>query len=203
VISIVDYGVANLGSILNMLNKIGAKSGLVSTPEDIARAESIILPGVGSFDHGVSALQDNALSEAIRRRVLDDEVPILGICLGMQLLGLDSAEGALKGLGLIDARCERFSFGNNTSLKIPHMGWNTLKQKKSCRILEGLDAAARFYFVHSYHMVCTDPDDVLATADYGGEFTAMGQRDNITGAQFHPEKSHRFGMQLLRNFADI
>lgn len=202
-ISVVDYGVANLGSILNMLKRIGARAALVSVPEDVARAESIILPGVGSFDHGVAALQERGLDAALRQRVLDDEIPILGICLGMQLLGRGSAEGVLRGLGLLDARCERFSFGENTSLKIPHMGWNTLMQKKGSRILEGLDAAARFYFVHSYHMVCTDPDDVLATADYGGEFTAMVQRKNITGAQFHPEKSHRFGMQLLRNFADV
>jgi len=202
-ISVVDYGVANLGSILNMLKRIGAKADLVSTPEGVACAESIILPGVGSFDHGVSALQDSGLSEAIRKRILDDEVSILGICLGMQLLGLGSTEGVLSGLGLIDARCERFSFGENDSLKIPHMGWNTLIQKKNDRILEGLDDTARFYFVHSYHMVCTDPDDVLATTDYGGEFTAMVQRDNITGVQFHPEKSHRFGMQLLRNFSGV
>jgi glutamine amidotransferase len=202
-ISVVDYGVANLGSILNMLKRTGARAELVSATEDVARAESIILPGVGSFDHGVAALQERGLDVAIRQRVLDDEIPILGICLGMQLLGHGSAEGALDGLGLIDARCERFSFGENSSLKIPHMGWNTLIQRKSSRILEGLDAAARFYFVHSYHMVCIDPCDVLATADYGGEFTAMVQRNNITGAQFHPEKSHRFGMQLLCNFADV
>jgi imidazole glycerol-phosphate synthase subunit HisH len=201
-ISVVDYGVANLGSILNMLKKIGVKARLVSTPEGIDSAESIILPGVGSFDQGVSALKSLGLNDVIKRRVLDDKVPILGICLGMQLLGRGSGEGELDGLSLIDARCERFSFGENASLKIPHMGWNTLIQKKSSRILQGLDGSARFYFVHSYQMVCTDPGDVLATADYGGEFTAMVQRGNISGAQFHPEKSHRFGMQLLRNFAD-
>lgn len=200
-ISVVDYGVANLGSILNMLKKIGVQASLVSRPEDVARAESLILPGVGSFDHGVAALQERDLFEAIIRRVRDDGIPILGICLGMQLLGLGSAEGSSKGLGLIEGYCERFNFNGAATPKVPHMGWNTLDQKKPGAILFGLEEAARFYFVHSYHMMCTNKEDVLATAVYGYEFTAMVQNEHITGAQFHPEKSHRFGMRLLANFA--
>jgi len=202
-ITVVDYGVANLGSMLNMLKKIGAKARSVSTPQEIASAESIILPGVGAFDHGVNALKERGLDEAIKERVVEDEIPILGVCLGMQLLCKGSDEGDLAGLGLIDAHCRHFNLDDGSSLKIPHMGWNVLIRKKSSDILNNLDSNSRFYFVHSYHMVCKNEMDVVAKSDYGGEFTAIVQQKNIIGVQFHPEKSHRFGMQLLRNFVEI
>ena len=200
-ISVIDYGVANLGSILNMLRKVGAEGELVSTPEEVAKAERIILPGVGAFDHGMTALTERGLVAPLRKKALDDRVPILGICLGMQLLGQGSEEGSLPGLGIIEARCERFRFEHASTLKVPHMGWNALSPRRASPLLSGLDAHARFYFVHSYHIVCADPADVLATATYGVEFTAMVQQGQVCGAQFHPEKSHRFGMTLLGNFA--
>lgn len=202
-ISVIDYGVANLGSMLNMLRKIGARAELVSTPEAIERAEKILLPGVGAFDHGMSALSERGMAEPLKKKVQEEKVPLLGVCLGMQMLGNGSEEGQLAGLGLIDACCQRFSFDEGSKLKIPHMGWGQLLQQQESRLLDGLDAKARFYFVHSYHLVCANHSDVLATANYGREFVAMIQHGNIYGAQFHPEKSHRFGMALLKNFAEI
>jgi imidazole glycerol-phosphate synthase subunit HisH len=202
-ISIVDYGVANLGSMLNMLRKVGARAECVSTAEALDRAEKIILPGVGAFDNGMSALKERNLVASLKKKVLEDKVPILGVCLGMQMLGRGSEEGSLPGLGLLDAYCKRFSFAERSRQKVPHMGWSLLVPQRpgSSLLLDGLDSQARFYFVHSYHLVCAEPEDVLANASYGVEFVAMVQRGNVCGAQFHPEKSHRFGMALLHNFA--
>lgn len=202
-ISVIDYGVANLGSMLNMLRKVGVTAELASTPEALERAEKILLPGVGAFDHGMAALLQRGLVEPLKRKVNEDKVPLLGVCLGMQMLGKGSEEGALAGLGLIDAYCHRFSFEAGSKQKVPHMGWGLLAPRQESRLLSGLDAKARFYFVHSYHLVCAEQSDVLATARYGNEFVSMIQHDNIYGAQFHPEKSHRFGMALLKNFAEM
>lgn len=202
-ISIVDYGAANLGSILNMLRKVGADAELVSTPAQIERARKIILPGVGAFDHCVGALRERALIEPLRHKALVEKVPILGVCVGMQMLGNGSAEGQLAGLGWLPGRCERFCVDPNGRNKIPHMGWSLLSARRDSALMQGLEAQARFYFVHSYHLVCDEPGDILATASYGAEFVAMVQRGNIYGAQFHPEKSHRFGMRLLQNFASL
>lgn len=203
-ISIVDYGVANLGSIMNMLRKVGAQAELASTPEQVARAEKIILPGIGAFDHGISALRERGLAEPLKKKALEDKVPLLGICLGMQMLGQGSEEGALVGLGLLDAYCRRFRFTKNNKEKVPHMGWSQLVSGRwDSALLKGLDDRARFYFVHSYHLVCNDPADALASACYGIEFVSVVRRGNVYGAQFHPEKSHRYGMTLLRNFTEI
>jgi imidazole glycerol-phosphate synthase subunit HisH len=202
-IAVVSYGVSNVGSILNMLRKIGAPAVAVSTPAEIERAEKLILPGIGAFDNGMKALSDLGLAEPLKERVVRDGVPILGICLGMQLLGQGSEEGALAGLGLLEGRCVRFCRGGEPPLRVPHMGWNVLAPRRDSALLTGLDEHARFYFVHSYHLGCGDPVDVLATARYGVEFTAMVQRGNVWGAQFHPEKSHRYGMALLGNFARL
>jgi glutamine amidotransferase len=202
-ISVVSYGVCNIGSILNMLRKIGAPSVEVTKPEEIDRAEKLILPGIGSFDKGMTALTQLGLVEPLRNRVRREKVPILGICLGMQLFGKTSDEGELNGLDLIDGRCIRFCSDAGSRFKVPHMGWNELTSLRDNPILEGLSERSRFYFVHSYHLVCQNSLDVLATAHHGVEFTAMVQRENIYGAQFHPEKSHQFGMKLLTNFARL
>ena len=202
-ISIVDYGAANLGSILNMLRKIGVDAELVSTPAQVERARKIILPGVGAFDHCIAALRERALIDPLRVKALEERVPVLGVCVGMQMLGHGSAEGQLAGLGWLEGRCERFCVDPHGRNKIPHMGWSLLSARRASVLLQGLEAQARFYFVHSYHLVCDDPNDILVTAHYGTDFVAMVQRDNIYGAQFHPEKSHRFGMRLLQNFASL
>jgi len=202
-ISVIDYGVCNLGSMLNMLRKAGAQAQLASTASDIDRAEKIILPGVGAFDNGIAALTERGLVEPLRRKALRDKVPLLGVCLGMQMLGRRSEEGKLDGLGLLDAEAQRFRFDADSGFKVPHMGWSQLLPRRDSVLLRALETRSRFYFCHSYHLVCKDGADVLARAGYGGEFVAIVQRDNVYGVQFHPEKSHRFGMELLHNFAEM
>jgi glutamine amidotransferase len=202
-ISVVDYGMGNSGSMINMLRKLGAQCELVRTPEDLDRAEKIILPGVGAFDQGISALAAKNLLDVLRKRVSINMVPILGVCLGMQMLGKGSEEGSREGLGFLDAFSRRFQFDSHSRLKVPHMGWQSLKVQKCSSLLDNYDSQSRFYFVHSYHLVCSDETDVLATASYGDDFVAMIQRGHIYGAQFHPEKSHRFGFELLKKFSEI
>jgi imidazole glycerol-phosphate synthase subunit HisH len=201
-ISVINYGVSNIGSMLNMLKKIAVPATAVSRPEEIARAEKIILPGVGAFDNGMKALNEMGLSEPLIQRVTADRVPLLGVCLGMQMLADCSQEGQVRGLGLIGGTCVRFQSGGPVPLKVPHMGWDELVGCKESRLLFGLERP-RFYFVHSYHFVCARPEDELARAHHGIDFTAAIERGNIWGVQFHPEKSHRFGMALLRNFAAL
>ena len=201
-ISVIDYGVANLGSIKNMLGRIGVEAILASSPGQVVDSDKIILPGVGSFQHGMAELNKRGLIEPLRQQAKEG-VPILGICLGMQLLGNGSDEGPGKeGLGLIDARCERLSPPAGSGLKVPHMGWCQLAIRRDAPIFDSLPPESRYYFVHSFHLVCNKQDDVLATAEYGQQFTAAVQSGTVLGVQFHPEKSHRFGMALLRNFAN-
>jgi len=202
-ITIVDYGVGNLGSIINMLKKVGVKAGIASDPALLKQAEKLILPGVGAFDAGMKKLMDTGLAELLNELVLEKKIPVLGLCLGMQLMTKRSAEGAEAGLGWLDAETIRFKFGaENAHLKVPHMGWNTLEIRRPHPLVAELGAEARFYFVHSYHVVCAEEDDVVAYTDYGYPLAAVISKDNIMGAQFHPEKSHKFGMQLLKNFAE-
>jgi glutamine amidotransferase len=202
-IGIVDYGVANLGSMRNMLRRIGVEPELAGTPDVLRAADKLILPGIGAFDQGMAALHERGLVEPLRERVLGAGVPLLGVCLGVQLLGEGSEEGTRQGLCFVRARCRRFVADAAAGLRVPHMGWNHVSACRESPLLRGLDDAARFYFVHSYHVVCDDPADVLATAEYGVEFTAMVEHGNIRGAQFHPEKSHRFGMRLLQNYVEL
>jgi glutamine amidotransferase len=202
-ISVLNFGMGNLGSIVNMLRKVGAKSTLVETSQELEKAEKIILPGVGSFDHGMVLLHERGLVKALKQKVMEDRVPILGICLGMQLFGNSSEEGKLPGLSFIKAHCVKFNLSQFEKMKIPHMGWNGIMPTRESRILRGLDLKSRFYFVHSYHLVCDEPDSVLAESEYGDRFVSMVQKDNITGVQFHPEKSHRFGMNFLKNFSEL
>lgn len=199
-ISIVDYGIGNVGSVLNMLKHVGAQARLISTTQEIKTAEALLLPGVGHFGHAMKVLDDLDFTEPLRQRVLGDRVPILGICLGMQLLGTGSDEGGTDGLGFIDARFEKIVSPQGGDLKVPHMGWNEVSVKKPNPII--YDTSPRFYFVHSYKAVCADPSDVVATTVYGEEFCCAFGHDNVYGVQFHPEKSHRFGMDLFRRFVD-
>lgn len=168
----------------------------------MALVDKLILPGVGSFDTGMKKLEEKKLKEAIRAFALDERKPVLGICLGMQLLGRKSEEGKEAGLSLIPFESKRFRLDHNPGLKIPHMGWNIVKiEKTGDPLADTLDGIQRYYFVHSYHAVCDDFEQVLMSCEYGYSFTAAVKHNNIYGVQFHPEKSHKFGMALLVNFA--
>jgi cyclase len=199
---IIDYGMGNIGSIANMMKKIDAPHHVSGDPEVIARARRIILPGVGAFDHGMRALETRGLLPILNQKALRERVPILGICLGMQLFTRRSDEGVLPGLGWIDAETRRFQFEAAESRRVPHMGWNTLHVRQPHAVLSEAADPWRFYFVHSYHVCCASPQDVLATADYGFPFVAAVAHDNLIGAQFHPEKSHCYGMKLLKQFVE-
>jgi glutamine amidotransferase len=202
-IVIVDSGLGNVGSILNMLKKVGAHAVISSDDATLRQADKLILPGVGAFDNGMRQLAARGLVEPLCQSVAAG-VPLLGICLGMQLLTLGSEEGNLPGLGWLEATTKRFSFqagGANPALRVPHMGWSEVVAEGEPALFDGLAEDARFYFVHSYYVACYDPCHVLARATYGHEFTAAVAKGNIFGVQFHPEKSHRFGMRLLANFA--
>jgi glutamine amidotransferase len=201
---VVDYGIGNLGSIANMLKKVGARAVVSSEIAHIEQADKLILPGMGAFDNGMKNLQDLGLVPILREKVLGDRTPLLGLCLGMQLLTQQSEEGNLPGLGWIEASTTRFRFGQaQPRLKVPHMGWNGIEIKQHSPILEDLYGDdVRFYFVHSYHVVCHHDSNVLATTVYGHEFTSAIISGNIIGTQFHPEKSHKFGMKLLKNFVE-
>ncbi len=203
-IAIVDYGMGNLGSILNMLKKVGATAVITSDPAELQRADKVILPGVGAFDHAMKNLAERGLIPILNSLALDKKIPVFGVCLGMQLLSERSEEGTLPGLGWIKASTKRFAFGpENQKLKIPHMGWNEVSFPRASPLFQNFPTEPRFYFVHSYHVVCDDPLDIAATATYGIPFTAAVQHGNIFGAQFHPDKSHTFGMAVYRNFSQL
>ena len=199
-IAIVDYGIGNIGSIANMLKKIGEKDVVFAhNPKDLENAEKIILPGVGSFDTGITQLNKSGLRSVLDYCVLEKKIPILGICLGMQLLGTKSEEGLEKGLGYIPFVCKKFSF-ESQQLKVPHMGWDYINVAKDNKLITDLKTKQRFYFVHSYYVSCQDENDISMLCDYGGNFCAAVEHENVLGVQFHPEKSHQFGMRLFENF---
>jgi glutamine amidotransferase len=202
-ILIPGYGLGNSGSIINMINRLGGEAKVCSEPSELKKAKKIILPGVGSFDKGISNLHAHNWSNVLDEMVMEKNIPILGICLGMQLMCKSSEEGDLKGLGWIDANVKKFSFFDRGAvLKVPHMGWNTLEHKKNSKLITPIEDE-RFYFVHSYHVDCHDKQDVLATSNYGYDFTSAFSKNNIYGVQFHPEKSHKFGMRLIKNFIEL
>lgn len=198
-VGIINYGLGNLGSIQNMLKVIGEKSIISAKIDELDKCDRFILPGVGAFDAGMSKLIESGLSEFVKEKALIDKKPILGICLGMQLLGRKSEEGTLPGLGLIPFDNIRFRL-DDTDLKVPHMGWDIVKFKQNNPLIKNLEGIQRYYFVHSYHAKCDSEANALMTCDYGYEFVASVVKDNIMGVQFHPEKSHDYGMALLENF---
>ncbi len=199
--TVIDYGMGNVGSIVNMGRKAGGSFTVSADPAVIAQADKLILPGVGSFDHGMTKLRERGLIPVLNQQVLERKVPILGICLGVQLFTRGSEEGVLPGLGWIAGDTIRFKRAVEPStLKVPHMGWNFIEPARADPLLRDLPPEPRFYFVHSYHLVCDDAADVLAWTQYGHRFASAVQRGNIWGTQFHPEKSHKFGLALLKNF---
>lgn len=202
-IAICDYGTGNLNSIANMLSRVGGKVAVVSNPSLLQKFDKFILPGVGSFDHGMLNLNSKGWVEALSDSVLHRRLPVLGICLGMQLMCKSSEEGLLSGLGWIDAEVKRLDIAPGSLVKVPHMGWNTVDIKTSSQLFELYPEEQRYYFVHSFHVVCNNAADVLATAHHGYEFVASFRHENIYGVQFHPEKSHRFGMALMKKFVEL
>lgn len=202
-LTIVNYGVGNLGSIANMLSYLGVEHCVAQEPEQILQAERLLLPGVGSFDYGMARLSAGGLVEVLQHKVMVERIPVLGICLGMQIMCASSEEGSLAGLGWISARVRRFDVSKMDEPRpVPHMGWNEVVPDRSHPVIDALPRPARFYFVHGYHVDCDDADDRLLTARYGYDFTAAIAHRNILACQFHPEKSHRFGMALLKQFAE-
>ena len=202
-IGIVNTGMGNIGSIQRMISKVGGRSVLVSYPEHFAGVTKIILPGVGHFNKGIQNLRASGIEQALRDLVFSNELPILGICLGMHLLCRNSEEGGEDGLGFVDATVKKINKLGNASLKIPHMGWNTVSITRDNPLLTITEEEQRFYFVHSYLVDPNEPGISMGNTLYGYEFCSAFQKNNIYGVQFHPEKSHRFGMALMKRFWDL
>lgn len=202
-IGIINYGVGNLGSIQRMIEKAGGQSILISNNSDFVHVKKILLPGVGHFAVAMRALNEFSLRNSLIEFVKNEDSVLMGICLGMQLLCTHSEEGDVEGLGLVDANVKKFDFPNQPLLKVPHMGWNTLRIARGNTLLSMEEKEPRFYFVHSYKVVPNDPDISIGQCDYGGEFCAAFQQGNVFGVQFHPEKSHRFGMALMKRFVEL
>lgn len=203
-IYIPNLSLGNTQSVVNMINRLGGEVVIAKKPEELMAAKKIILPGVGAYDVGIKELQDGGWVDALNKLVLRDKVPVLGICLGMQLFFDGSEEGVLPGLGWIKGTLKKFNSEEKAPIKIPHMGWNAVKVVRTDGLIpiDG-EEEVRYYFVHSYHAVCANPQDVVATVHHGSDVTAAVRHDNIYGVQFHPEKSHRFGMDLLKNYLSI
>lgn len=203
-IAIIDYGLGNVKAFVNVYNRLNIPAVIVKQPEGLKAAKKIILPGVGSFDHAMRLLNKSGLKQVLDELILHRRVPVLGICVGMQMLARSSEEGSLPGLGWIDGEVKRFNPSTlEHSMRVPHMGWNDIKVVKLNGLLEGLDLNARFYFLHSYYFHCHRTEDIIAVTDFAGEFACAVNSGNIFGIQFHPEKSHQCGIRLLENFAKL
>lgn len=202
-ITIIDYGMGNLGSVSNMLKKIRVESKITSGLKDIESATKLLLPGVGSFDKAMQKINGSGIRDVLDKKVITDHIPILGICLGMQLLTNSSEEGLEEGLGYIEGSTKRFIF-EDKKMKVPHMGWNIVSRSNKSKLTEDFIDESKFYFVHSYYVEVVNQENSILKTNYGIEFdSAISNNSNIFGAQFHPEKSHKFGMKLLDNFSKI
>jgi glutamine amidotransferase len=204
VIAIIDYGLGNVRAFANVYRNLNIPVIIAKKREDLKEATKLLLPGVGAFDYAMQRLIDSGMRETIDQKVLEDKIPVLGICVGMQMLAKRSEEGVLPGLGWIDGEVKKFILPSHEStLRIPHMGWNTIQPLHSNGLLKGMDNESRFYFLHSYYFRCSNPADTIATTHYEGDFESAVNSNNVYGVQFHPEKSHQWGIRLLENFAKL
>lgn len=203
-IHVVDYGLGNVQAFLTQYKRLGLEATRAKTAADLTGASKIILPGVGAFDHAIELLNQSGMRPTLETLVVQDKVPVLGICVGMQILASASDEGHLPGLGLVPGKVRAFRANEHSaSLPLPHMGWNDVQPKPGSPLFAGLESDARFYFLHSYYFECDEPSHAAATASYGVNFSCAVSAGNVYGVQFHPEKSHHFGAQLLKNFAEL
>jgi glutamine amidotransferase len=202
-ITVVDYGTGNLNSISRVLGRIGADVHISSTAGEISRAEKIILPGVGHFGKAMGELKELDLTDALHEAVLVKRVPVLGICLGLELMASTSEEGNASGLGWLNAQVVRFDISSDSRHKIPHMGWNQVHKKRNSALMEGIEESSEFYFAHSYYLNLDDPLDLLTETTYSLSFPSAIEKGNIFGVQYHPEKSHDAGVKLLKNFVEL
>lgn len=201
-IVIVDYGMGNLRSVLKKFEMIKVEAKISSSADEINQATKLVLPGVGHFAEGMKNIKEYGLLDVLQECVIKRQIPILGICLGMQLLGEWSEEGEVEGLGFLRGKVRRFNFEKfSTKLRIPHVGWNNIKIRRESPLLKNIPDGTRFYFTHSYHFTDTDENDIIATTDYGYDFPSIIGRGNIYGTQFHPEKSHLIGLDIYKNFS--
>ena len=199
-IGIINYGMGNLGSVKRKLDRIGISSKISDEPAELKIFSKLILPGVGHFANAVKELKIRGIWDTLYEEVLIKKKPILGICLGMQLMALHSEEGDIQGLGWFDAKVVHFHVSNKLIYKVPHIGWNTLSVKNGSLLLNGIPDNTGFYFVHSFHLITEQPQDIVAFTNYDYPFVSVVQKEHIFGVQFHPEKSHYEGEKLLRNF---
>jgi len=204
-ITIIDYGLGNALAFVNMYRRLNIPVSVANTAQDLANSDKLILPGVGSFDHAMQKLNQSGMRPELERLVQQQGVPILGICVGMQMLAKSSDEGKFPGLGWIDGVVKKFNSSSilTENTYLPHMGWNDVKPVVEERLFKGIELDARFYFLHSYYFECQKQSDILATTDYGVQFSSAVGHDHVFGVQFHPEKSHHFGSQLLKNFSEL
>jgi imidazole glycerol-phosphate synthase subunit HisH len=203
-IIIVDYGLGNVQAFLNVYKRLNIAARRARIAADLAGASRVILPGVGAFDHAMTRLERSGLRESLDDLVLAKRIPVLGVCVGMQILAHGSDEGRSCGLGWIDGHVKGFrSWEPTRGMPVPHMGWNDVRPDTGTRLFEGFESEARFYFLHSFFFECARQEDVLAISQYGADFTSAVHHGNVFGVQFHPEKSHHFGTQLLKNFAAL
>jgi glutamine amidotransferase len=203
-IAIIDYGLGNVRAFANVYHNLNIPVIIAKNAEALVPATKLLLPGVGSFDYAMQRLNDSGMLEVINQKVLKEKVPVLGICVGMQIMSLKSEEGILPGLGWINGEVKKIAFPTQRgNMRIPHMGWNNIEPLNNSKLFSGFDKESRFYFLHSYCIKCSNPSDAIATTQYGVEFESAVNNYNIYGVQFHPEKSHQWGIRLLENFAKI
>jgi len=203
-IAIVDYGLGNIRAFANIYKKMDVPFLVTAQAGDLAKATKIVIPGVGAFDQAMELLEKSGMRRILDELVLDRHCPVLGICVGMQILARSSEEGTLPGLGWIDGEVKKFdALTLNHRTRLPHMGWNDIQPTTKTTLFQGLEINARFYFLHSYYFRCFQEENILAVSDYGGHFACAVNSKNIYGVQFHPEKSHHYGIQLLKNFSDL